>query len=190
MKRRLSHRLLITAISVCSAVAATAAFSATASADVVPTHQYALRCSSLDAWGNRIVAQPIQLGIQSSVGATFATRQQFVYYRLWAYSYKYGAWYHSSLKRALDGYPNNGVEEYNAAYGYWMSPSGGFDGADLAEGPDAETLMPNTGTGTWFVEVQTYWAPPFGNMTTSDLTNPNAAPGGLNIYDNTGFCTF
>jgi hypothetical protein len=60
----------------------------------------------------------------------------------------------------------------------------------LAEGPDAVTLMPSTGTGTWFVEVETYWAPPFRTMTMSDLTNPNAAPGGLNIYDNTAFCTF
>jgi hypothetical protein len=41
----------------------------------------------------------------------------------------------------------------------------------------------------WFVEVETYRTPPFVNLTVDDLTNPNPAPGGLNIYDPSTFCS-
>ena len=115
---------------------------------------------------------------------------QFVYYQLWAYSYKYGAWTHSAMKRVLDGYPNGVVQVYDASRGLWAYADVGGDSFDLAVGPNTVSLMPAAGSGAWFVEVETYWAPPFVNMTTNDLTNPNAAPGGLNTYDSAGTCTF
>jgi hypothetical protein len=196
MTRLASHRLLITAIALCMTVAATAAFATTANADVVPAHSYSVRCTNLDYWGNRIIAQPIHLDVQQGVGQSlvdgtgtqYGTTQQLVYFVVWAYSYKYGGWYHSTTKRVLDGYPNNGVQEYDWSRHQWWQALGGIDAEDLAVGSDAVSLRPSTGSGLWFIEVQTYWAPPF--LGTPDSTSPAAAPGGLNTYDQSTYCSF
>jgi hypothetical protein len=188
---------------ICLAAAATAVFAGTAGAFTAagPTRWYSPGCPTLDYWGNRIVMNPIKIDMQPGVGQTTVdgsgiyrpTTQQFVYYRLWAYSYKFGTWYTSPWKRVLDGFPGvSPVQAYDATHGRWAYVDVGIDNADLAVGPNAVSLRPPTGSGTWAYGVETYWAPPFVNETVNDITNPSPASGGLyDTYDSaTQTCTF
>jgi hypothetical protein len=152
-----------------------------------------------DPYGNRIIVNPIKIDMQAGVGQSvvdgtgtyYPTTHQFVYFAVWAYSYKFGRWYHSPSKRVLDGFPGvTPVEAYDPVHGFWSSSAGGIDNPDLSVGPNAVSLSPSTGSGTWYIEVQTYWAPPFVNETLNDVTNPNAAPGGSSTFDGGKTCTF
>lgn len=199
MTRLLSHRLLLTALAVSGVVAAASlATVGAANAAIVPGHSYSVRCPVLDYWGPRIVANQTWLDHQDGVGVSYVdssginwpTTEQFVYYLVWAYSYKYGVWYHSPMKRVLNGYPNGVVQVYSYARGQWVYADVGVDGADLAVGANAVSLRPSTGSGTWYIQVETYWTLPFTTLTANDMTNPNATPGGLNIYDSDTVCRF
>jgi hypothetical protein len=194
MKRYLTALIL--------AAVATAAFAASASASTAgPQRSYSISCPRFgEPYGNRIIANPTKIDMQPGVGQSLVdgsgiyrpTTAQFVYYKLWAYSYRFGAWYQSSWKRVLDGFPGvSPVQTYDSARGLWSYVDVGVDNPDLSVGPNAVAIRPNTGSGTWAIAVETYWTLPFVNMTANDLTNPNPAPGGLDLADMaTQTCTF
>jgi len=189
----------LVALVVAAAAAGLSGLAATqARAGTIPYHSYSISCPKLDYWGNRIKANPIVLNVQDGVGLSYVdgsvtyhpTTKQFIYFKLWAYSHKYGRWYSSPFKRVYMGTPNP-AEAYDSSVGVWRSADQGFASNDLAVGPNEVALSPNTGTGTWKIAVETYWAPPFITYLSSFLISPTPASGGLDVVDYaTNTCTF
>ena len=130
MQQRKSHRFLrpiVVAASIALTLAVTAGrFADAAVAATIPYHEYTINCPKMGYWGNRIKANPIRIDTQAGVGQSIVdgtgiyrpTTQQYVYFELWAYSYKFGQWYHSDPKRVLNGFVGT-VEAYDARAGYW-----------------------------------------------------------------------
>ena len=179
--------LILSSVAVGSAAAAT-----------VPYHEYSIGCPKLGYWGNRITACPTWIDVQPGVGLSvidgtgnnYATTSQYVYFAVWGYSYKYAKWYGSAVKRVLNGTPNP-VQAYDTSVGAWKRADQGFANQDLAVGPDQVALSPNSGTGTWKIAVETYWAPPF--TTWANWMQITYAPpaGGLDTLDYASTtCTF
>jgi hypothetical protein len=180
-------------------VAAGAAANSADAASSVPYRNYQLSCVVVPGDAANIAnATPIEIdgqddlldGVVGGADGGHMGKDQWVYFRLWGYSYKYKAWYSSPFKRTLDGYPKG--EQVEA----WTPRLGGWATAVLS--PNAQIgvtqvgIAPSTGSGLWYFEVETYWAPPFSNPLPNDLTTQAPAPGGLDQLDafNHPYCTF
>jgi hypothetical protein len=169
-----------------------------ASAAVAPTHAYYVHCLRSGYWGDYITAQATDLEPQPGLTAVIggpgggrASQDQYIYYRVWAYSYATQTWYHSAAKRVVDGQLDS-VEAWNASRGAWTAPAAGFDYAptttDAAIGLYEVGLRIAPGSGRWYFTVQTYWTPPF--TVWPSPYDPRIPSGGLNVYDTTGTCSF
>jgi hypothetical protein len=189
------------------AAALAVALSGTASAATTPTHIYSYDCiHDAGTWSGQFIAvQPQEIRQEASTlgvigGDNHSGTSQYVYIWLWAYSFKYGLWLHSGpnsqtplawtdAKRYSGGYPGSWAEFWNSDRGAWMISNGpGANGGFLPISPDQIAIRVPKGSGQWYFEVETYWTPPFTNA--PDPRVPTAPGGGLNVYDNDGYCTF
>lgn len=168
-----------------------------ASAATIPSHSYSWRCANQDYWGTYVTLQPEWINGEEGVGTSFvdgtgtnyATSEQYIYYLVWAYSYRSGAWIHSPMKRVLNRYlSSTPVEAYDTTSGRWSAAPWTWWSSDFSIGPDQVGLRLPLGSGTWYVEGETYWTPKFTAATAPDPHTPSATPGGHVAWDGYGLC--
>jgi hypothetical protein len=187
----------------CLALAAALAFLAVSAsaATTVPARWYSVSCSSQGYYGDYILAQPTRIDHQSGVatgiidgtGIQYPMTNQYIYFRLWVYSTKYG-WVPSAFKRVADGYPSGWPEEWNSQQHAWMATGGGFDivvdlngqYSNLSIGADQVGIR--VPAGIYRFGVETYWTPPF--TTWPSPLDPTIPAGGLDQIDYGTSCTF
>jgi hypothetical protein len=204
MKKRLSHRTLVKlAIAICVVAAAAGTASAAVAA---PSRAYSVECDHPQYWDQTIRAQVRGIDPQPGVGVGMTLHgdgtitqapEQWIYFQLWAYSYKYGRWYTSPAKRTLNGFPGSwDVQAWSSQIGRWVdagdfvSGPGYLGSNDMQIGSYEVGIHPVRGSGTWYIGVRTYWAPPTYNVNAYDAI-PSAAPGGIDVFDaSSTTCTF
>jgi hypothetical protein len=194
MSRRLAQILLSTAA---VAAAASMAFAVTPSANAAesdwPRHSYIqTNCADTGYWGRYIVTQPLELATFPGVGVVsfpgpsgpYAYMHQYIYYRLWVYSYGTGQWSPSPYKRLTNGVIAS-VSEFNTQFGRWMDPAG-----DITNSPNlnigTREVGVRVGSGWHYVMVETYWEQP-----TTEWNYSNPAPAaGWRHFDFLRYCYF
>jgi hypothetical protein len=195
MKKRLSHRTLVKlAIAICVVAAAAGTASAAVAA---PFRQYSVECERPQYWNQTIRAQVLRIDPQPGVGMTTLNSNgtitratdQWIYFELWAYSYKYGRWYTSPTKRTLNGFPGSwNVQAWSSQIGRWVDAGDFVSGAGYLGSNDPQIgtydvgIHPARGSGAWHIEVRTYWAPPTYYVNAYDAI-PSAPAGGIDVFD-------
>ena len=198
-------RLTIALVAACAPlvgmlVTTTAPASASTS---TPAHHYTASCWGPYDFGSGpfdvITAFPDSLETQPGVGTSDINGDgtvspdydQYVYYWLWVYSSK--GWLHSAAKRFHDLYIN-GVEAWDTQAGGWLDALDGnyllgsvvdttIASPDLTIPARDVGLRVPAGNRTWWITVETYWAPPFASGYGPAWTDPTIPSGGLNNYD-------
>jgi hypothetical protein len=172
-----------------------------------PMHRYSIEGWDFGQLGTYIIATPSQIEAQSGVGigdtllgsgGILYGTDQYIYYRLWAYSYKEQQWHHSGWERVCDRFQFGHTEVWNSNFNAWMVPASNLPSLGLVDGPDyssaiapEQVAVPTVrGSGWWYFTMETYWTPPYNNTTTPSIFDPSIPAGGLRVYDPSGFQYF
>lgn len=195
-----ARRLLLVVAVTAASFAALLFGAAEASAATVPYHKYSFSCPRLGYapdyyWGNYLKALPTRLDSEADVGQSILgsggqVTTQYIYFRLWAWSYKDARWVKTWWKRVRDGYPiiSTPIEAYDSSVGYWMNASLSLGSSDMNIGANEVGLRELTGSGRWYFGVETYWAP--ASVSSPDPRIYAPAAGGIDTFDAAGTCDF
>jgi hypothetical protein len=194
IRKRTGSRF-IAAVAACLSITLAAAQAASAHGSY-PAHDYSASCQA-SGW---ITATPIQVETQPGVGLSIIdgsgisspTTHQYIYFRVWRYSYRLGQWRAGAYKRLFNGTPGT-AEIFNSRLGGWAFANGMLYADSFNLNPDFDFFLGTQQVGVpgdWglnYTLVETYWEPP---TTTWNMTDPNPPAGGTRHYEPGGYCYF
>jgi hypothetical protein len=154
-----------------------------------PTHRYSVATCQPSGW---ITVTPEQLETEPGVGMTAIPNHQFIYFRVWRYSYRLGEWRPGAYKRLYNGQPGT-AEVFDRSRGYWVMPNGMLYADSFSLNPAFDFYLGTQQVGVpgdWgfnLVAVETYWEPA---TTGWNMTNPSPLPGGTLHIELNALCIF